>query len=145
MGLKVGWGVVQLSGAYTPEEQQAQGKAGIWECTEDGAWGSRTHRVLDRTRLFRWHSDHAVCMAGPVRCKEVYAEPSRLPLAVGDIIPVSTRPSLQLPGWPGFMERDPTRLGPHPSQPTHWPTVRGLGVEAAPWRPGACCLLSTPL
>lgn len=47
--------------------------------------------------------------------KEVYTEPSTgLSLAAGDFTPVSTPPCLQLPAWPGFMERDATPPGPPP-------------------------------
>lgn len=60
------------------------------------------------------------CVPEPMGLREVYTKPSiSSPLATGDFTPVSTPPCLQLPGWPGFMERDrdpawaPTSLVPH--------------------------------
>lgn len=103
-----------------------------------GQWGW-TGRAGDKAQgksggplgLFRWLSDPAPCVAGPTGYRAAHTEPPPCaPLVSGDITPVSTPRSRQLPARLYGAGPDPPGPPPHaPHTATHWPTVLGSGGQ----------------
>ena len=91
--------------------------------------------------LFRWLSDPAPCVAGPMGYRAAHTEPPPCaPLVGGDITPVSTPRSRQLPARLYGAGPDPPGPPPHaPHTATHWPTVLGSGGQGPPRHLGTAC------